>query len=96
MDSAPFRTITVRDAMSDLPEIKNGAKAEEISYNGDPLSHFQRLVSFVFLIPQRKKILHDYQPNQVYKIKYSVMEDLLETWISRFRKEWNCTIFSME
>ena len=32
--STPFRTITVRDAMSDLPEIKNGAKAEEISYKG--------------------------------------------------------------
>ena len=35
--------------MSDLPEIKNGAKAEEISYNGDPLSHFQRLVSFIIV-----------------------------------------------
>jgi len=44
MTSAPFRTITVRDAMSDLPEIRNGAKAEEISYNGDALSHFQRQV----------------------------------------------------
>ena len=47
MDSAPFRTITVRDTMSDLPDIKNGAKAEEISYSGDPLSHFQRLVRFI-------------------------------------------------
>ena len=91
MDSAPFRTITVRDAMSDLPEIKNGAKAEEISYNGDPLSHFQRLVSFVFLIPQRRKIFMI--TNQ---IRCTVIEDMLETWIFRFRKEWNCTIFSME
>ena len=49
-DSAPFRTITVRDTMSDLPEIKNGAKSEEISYNGDPLSHFQRLVRQYLLI----------------------------------------------
>ncbi|KAG8239320.1 DNA (cytosine-5)-methyltransferase 1 [Ladona fulva] len=40
--SAPFRTITVRDAMSDLPEIRNGSKKEEISYGGEPLSHFQR------------------------------------------------------
>ena len=45
MHSAPFRTITVRDAMSDLPEIRNGAKNDEISYNGDPLSHFQKMVS---------------------------------------------------
>lgn len=45
MESAPFRTITVRDTMSDLPEIRNGAKAEEISYQGDPQSHFQKIVS---------------------------------------------------
>jgi len=44
MTSAPYRTITVRDAMSDLPEIRNGAKADEISYNGDAMSHFQRQV----------------------------------------------------
>lgn len=34
MSSTPYRTITVRDAMSDLPEIKNGARTEEISYKG--------------------------------------------------------------
>jgi len=45
MTSAPYRTITVRDAMSDLPEIRNGAKAEEISYSGDAMSHFQRQVN---------------------------------------------------
>ncbi|XP_071444299.1 DNA (cytosine-5)-methyltransferase 1-like [Hetaerina americana] len=41
-NSAPLRTITVRDAMSDLPEIRNGSKKEELSYGGEPLSHFQR------------------------------------------------------
>lgn len=46
MESAPFKTITIRDTMSDLPEIRNGAKAEEISYQGDPQSHFQKLVGF--------------------------------------------------
>jgi len=45
MTSAPYRTITVRDAMSDLPEVRNGAKAEEISYNTDAMSHFQRQVN---------------------------------------------------
>lgn len=45
MTSAPLRTITVRDAMSDLPKIRNGHKREEIPYGGEPVSHFQRLVS---------------------------------------------------
>jgi hypothetical protein len=31
--------------MSDLPEIRNGAAREEISYGGEPLSHFQKQVS---------------------------------------------------
>ena len=44
MASAPLRTITVRDAMSDLPDIKNGASSLEIGYNGEARSHFQRMV----------------------------------------------------
>ena len=44
INSAPYRTVTVRDAMSDLPEIGNGAKKEEISYGGDPHSNFQKLM----------------------------------------------------
>lgn len=28
--------------MSDLPEVRNGASALEISYNGEPQSWFQR------------------------------------------------------
>ena len=63
MDSAPFRTITVRDTMSDLPDIKNGAKAEEISYSGDPLSHFQRLVCF---------LLHLFNYNTVFRLNNSI------------------------
>uniref|UniRef100_A0AAY4B461 DNA (cytosine-5)-methyltransferase n=1 Tax=Denticeps clupeoides TaxID=299321 RepID=A0AAY4B461_9TELE len=39
-----YRTITVRDTMSDLPEIRNGAAALEISYNGEPQSWFQRQI----------------------------------------------------
>nr|XP_044998523.1 DNA (cytosine-5)-methyltransferase 1 isoform X2 [Jaculus jaculus] len=42
LSSGPFRTITVRDTMSDLPEISNGASLPEISYNGEPQSWFQR------------------------------------------------------
>lgn len=44
-ESAPFRTINVRDAMSDLPDIKNGWNKEEISYGSEPLTHFQRKVT---------------------------------------------------
>ncbi|ESN92163.1 hypothetical protein HELRODRAFT_116156 [Helobdella robusta] len=41
--SAPFRTITVRDAMSDLPEVNNGAGHIETGYGGEPVSHFQKM-----------------------------------------------------
>ncbi|KAM7308501.1 DNA (cytosine-5)-methyltransferase PliMCI-like [Ixodes scapularis] len=40
--SAPLRTITVQDAMLDLPEIRNGAKCEEIPYGAEALTPFQR------------------------------------------------------
>ncbi|CAL1301280.1 unnamed protein product [Larinioides sclopetarius] len=45
--SAPYRTITVKDALSDLPPIRNGAKVEEISYAGEALSHFQKKLRVV-------------------------------------------------
>ena len=52
LHTAPYRTITVRDAMGDLPVIKNGASKLEIGYDTEPMSHFQKLVSapllFVF------------------------------------------------
>jgi DNA (cytosine-5)-methyltransferase 1 len=43
MSHAPLRTITVWDALSDLPEITNGASTQGINYE-EALSHFQRLV----------------------------------------------------
>lgn len=43
-DSAPRRTCTISDAMSDLPEIANGANKIEIDYGSMPQTHFQRLV----------------------------------------------------
>ena len=42
--SAPYRTVTVRDTMSDLPSIKNGHDKLEISYGGEPVSHFQKSI----------------------------------------------------
>lgn len=43
-DSAPYRAITVRDAMSDLPPIRNGYLEATIPYSTEPLSHFQRIM----------------------------------------------------
>nr|XP_054770266.1 DNA (cytosine-5)-methyltransferase PliMCI-like [Lytechinus pictus] len=42
--SAPYRTISVRDSMSDLPTIRNGAQKLEISYDGEPQSDFQKKI----------------------------------------------------
>ncbi|XP_025996917.1 DNA (cytosine-5)-methyltransferase PliMCI isoform X2 [Solenopsis invicta] len=41
-DSAPYRNITVKDALSDLPPIKSGSNKEEMPYNSEPITHFQR------------------------------------------------------
>eukprot|EP00727_Mastigamoeba_balamuthi_P006777 m51a1_g272 putative DNA (cytosine-5-)-methyltransferase (1274) ;mRNA; f:255291-260283 len=41
---APFRPVTVWDALSDLPEIPSGASEKEIAYDSEPLSHFQKLL----------------------------------------------------
>lgn len=43
-ESAPRRTCTIHDAMSDLPQIPNGANKIEMEYGSLPESHFQRLV----------------------------------------------------
>ncbi|XP_077290001.1 DNA (cytosine-5)-methyltransferase 1-like [Arctopsyche grandis] len=43
-NSAPKRTCTIRDAMSDLPEISNGTTKMEIDYGSEPQSDFQRSV----------------------------------------------------
>ena len=41
--SAPYRTTTVRDMMSDLPKIENGAEKVTMSYGGEPRSHIQKM-----------------------------------------------------
>ncbi|XP_043275334.1 DNA (cytosine-5)-methyltransferase PliMCI-like isoform X4 [Venturia canescens] len=43
-ESAPYRTINVRDAMSDLPSVRNGCSIDEMSYGGEAVSHFQRKI----------------------------------------------------
>ena len=44
LESAAFRTVTVRDAMGDLPEIHNGASKVVVEYGGEAMSQFQRLI----------------------------------------------------
>ena len=44
--------------MSDLPEIRNGAKDEMISYDSEPLSHFQRQVGFIDCFQFRKRLVN--------------------------------------
>ncbi|KXZ43940.1 hypothetical protein GPECTOR_77g36 [Gonium pectorale] len=44
LPGAPLRTVTVRDAIYDLPPIDNESKAEVLPYTGPPVSAFQRSV----------------------------------------------------
>ncbi|XP_066253971.1 DNA (cytosine-5)-methyltransferase PliMCI-like [Euwallacea similis] len=44
IDSAPYRTICVRDAMADLPDIQNGCSLLEMPYDSEAISHFQRII----------------------------------------------------
>jgi len=44
LDSAPYRPISVKDALHDLPSIVNGARKSEIPYSGEPISHWQKMI----------------------------------------------------
>ncbi|KAJ8765298.1 hypothetical protein K2173_011995 [Erythroxylum novogranatense] len=41
---APFRAITVRDTIGDLPAVGNGASKMNLEYNDDPTSWFQKKI----------------------------------------------------
>ncbi|KAI8532023.1 hypothetical protein RHMOL_Rhmol11G0180800 [Rhododendron molle] len=41
---APFRAITVRDTIGELPEVKNGASATPMEYKDEPVSWFQKKI----------------------------------------------------
>ncbi|XP_076952096.1 DNA (cytosine-5)-methyltransferase 1B-like [Bidens hawaiensis] len=41
---APFRSITVRDTIGDLPAVWNGASATTIEYKNEPVSWFQKRI----------------------------------------------------
>ncbi|KAK1367204.1 DNA (cytosine-5)-methyltransferase [Heracleum sosnowskyi] len=41
---APFRSITVRDTIGDLPMVSNGASRTSIEYQRDPISWFQKKI----------------------------------------------------
>ncbi|XP_028404801.1 DNA (cytosine-5)-methyltransferase 1-like isoform X2 [Dendronephthya gigantea] len=61
VNSAPHRTVTVREAISDLPAIKNGAKADKISYGGEPKTDFQRKIRGV----NKEAVLRDHVCKQM-------------------------------
>ena len=42
--SAPYKTVTVRDTMSDLPHIKNGHDTVEIRYGGEARFPFLKMI----------------------------------------------------
>ncbi|VAI38148.1 unnamed protein product [Triticum turgidum subsp. durum] len=41
---APFRSMTVRDTIGDLPPVENGASNPTIKYGGEPISWFQKKI----------------------------------------------------
>ncbi|KAI9215739.1 hypothetical protein POPTR_T046100v4 [Populus trichocarpa] len=41
---APFRAITVRDTIGDLPDVANGASKTNLEYGNDPISWFQKKI----------------------------------------------------
>ncbi|KAK4491318.1 hypothetical protein RD792_002054 [Penstemon davidsonii] len=41
---APFRSLTVRDAIEDLPPVGNGASKTMLEYQGEPISWFQKKI----------------------------------------------------
>uniref|UniRef100_K3ZQ11 DNA (cytosine-5)-methyltransferase n=1 Tax=Setaria italica TaxID=4555 RepID=K3ZQ11_SETIT len=41
---APFRAITVRDTIGDLPKVENGASKLTLEYGGEPVSWFQKKI----------------------------------------------------
>ncbi|GAB4848558.1 DNA (cytosine-5)-methyltransferase 1B [Ancistrocladus abbreviatus] len=43
-NGAPFRSITVRDTIGDLPAVGNGASAATMEYKGEPVSWFQKTI----------------------------------------------------
>ncbi|KAJ4837570.1 hypothetical protein Tsubulata_038149 [Turnera subulata] len=43
-NGAPFRAITVRDTIGDLPAVGNGASETNMEYNEDPVSWFQKKI----------------------------------------------------
>ncbi len=72
MTSAPYRTITVRDAMSDLPNIRNGAKKEEMEYDGEAQSFFQKHIRG----DQHQPILRDHVCKDMNPLVHARMQNI--------------------
>nr|GMC78622.1 DNA (cytosine-5)-methyltransferase 1B-like [Ipomoea batatas] len=67
---APFRAITVRDTIADLPAVRSGASATTMEYEGKPLSWFQKRVrgDMVHLIDHISKEMNQLNLTRCQKI----------------------------
>lgn len=61
---APFRSITVRDTIGDLPPVGNGADKLEIKYGNDPASWFQKQIR------GQQSILYDHISKEMNELNY--------------------------
>ena len=64
-ESAPYRTMTVRDAMSDLPPIGNGGGREQGKYISEPETHFQTLMRYNVHSGETMTILRDHMSRKL-------------------------------
>lgn len=67
-ESAPYRTITVRDAMSDLPPIGNGEGKERSHYISEPETHFQTLMRYDLESGETLTVLRDHMSRRLNPI----------------------------
>jgi len=61
---APFRSITVRDTIGELPPVGNGADKLEIKYGNDPQSWFQKQIR------GQQSILYDHISKEMNELNY--------------------------
>jgi len=86
--------------MSDLPEIRNGASNDEISYNGDAISHFQRQVrdlsnSVFFLFCVFSIVVAPSSGTKRMVVLFRLGITLSFTWLCRvFSSRVNCNVRS--
>ncbi|XP_034947832.1 DNA (cytosine-5)-methyltransferase 1-like [Chelonus insularis] len=80
-DSAPYRTVCVRDAIGDLPKIRNGDNKMDISYENDAQSHYQKKM-------RRNKICGDTIMDHICKKMSPLVEARIENIPTNAGADW--------